>query len=137
MKAAGGVAVVQDPADAFCGMMPSSAKGAVAVDHCLPLAAIGPLLVRLARPIDMEAPQTAGLDEEPAKARALRAAVRAMESRARFLRDLAEHFRERRLPGQAAYFEDCAVEAENHAAVLRELTARRAESDIPAAAQAS
>jgi chemotaxis response regulator CheB len=135
VKAAGGVAVVQDPADAFCGIMPSNAKGMVDVDHCLPLADIGPLLVRLARPTDMQPPEPADVDERAE--RALWAAVRAMESRANFLRDLAEHFRERRLPGQVAYFEECAVEAEGHAAVLRALMASGTASCTPARAQAS
>ena len=48
IKRAGGIAVVQDPADAAEPGMPRSALAHVAVDHCLPLARIGGLLVRLA-----------------------------------------------------------------------------------------
>jgi two-component system chemotaxis response regulator CheB len=49
VKARGGVTVVQDPKDAAYPDMPASAMEHVAVDHCLPLAAIGPTLNRLAR----------------------------------------------------------------------------------------
>ncbi|HYI02813.1 chemotaxis protein CheB, partial [Hyalangium sp.] len=53
IKAQGGVAVVQDPADAYCGDMPRSALEYVAADYCVPLAELGGLLDRLARtPID-------------------------------------------------------------------------------------
>ena len=48
IKQRGGVAVVQDPKEAIYPDMPASALAHVAVDHCLPLAQIGPLLVRLA-----------------------------------------------------------------------------------------
>lgn len=44
---AGGVTVVQDPADAINPSMPESALAHVDVDHCLPLAEIGALLTRL------------------------------------------------------------------------------------------
>lgn len=44
----GGVTIVQDPKDAAAPGMPESALRNVKVDHCLPLAEIGPLLVRLA-----------------------------------------------------------------------------------------
>ena len=44
----GGTAIVQDPKDAAAPGMPESALRNVKVDHCLPLAEIGPLLVRLA-----------------------------------------------------------------------------------------
>jgi len=50
IKARGGVAIVQDPADAVCADMPRSALRQVAVDHCLPLAGIPPLLARLVGP---------------------------------------------------------------------------------------
>ena len=49
IKAYGGTAVVQEPAEAVAPSMPASALANVQVDHCLPLAGIGPLLVRLAR----------------------------------------------------------------------------------------
>src|SRR5204863_504547 len=48
VKMRGGVAVVQDPADALFPGVPSSALAAVRADHVLPAAAIGPLLGRLA-----------------------------------------------------------------------------------------
>jgi two-component system chemotaxis response regulator CheB len=48
IKQLGGVAIVQDPQDALYPGMPRSALENVAVDYCLPLAEIAPLLVRLA-----------------------------------------------------------------------------------------
>lgn len=47
VKQQGGLTIVQDPADAASASMPSSALAHVAVDHCVPLAAIAPLLVRV------------------------------------------------------------------------------------------
>jgi two-component system chemotaxis response regulator CheB len=44
---AGGVTVVQDPKDALYAGMPSSVLEHLAVDHVVPAAALGPLLVRL------------------------------------------------------------------------------------------
>jgi two-component system chemotaxis response regulator CheB len=49
VKRLGGVAVVQDPAEAFMPSMPQSALEQVEVDYTLPLAEIAPLLSRLAR----------------------------------------------------------------------------------------
>lgn len=49
IKRAGGIAVVQDPAEAQCPDMPASALRATQVDHVLPLDDIGPLLVKLVR----------------------------------------------------------------------------------------
>lgn len=49
VKRCGGVAVVQDPTDAAQPDMPQSAINNVAVDHVVPLAALGPLLGRLVR----------------------------------------------------------------------------------------
>lgn len=40
----GGLAVVQDPADALHASMPRSARADCPVDHIVPAAAIGPLL---------------------------------------------------------------------------------------------
>ena len=48
VKRHGGVAVVQDPDEAVAPGMPRSALAYVAVDYTLPLAAMGPLLGRLA-----------------------------------------------------------------------------------------
>ncbi|WP_223764431.1 chemotaxis protein CheB [Corallococcus sp. AS-1-6] len=47
VKREGGLAVVQDPRDALCPDMPRSALEYVAVDHCVPLEAMGTLLTRL------------------------------------------------------------------------------------------
>jgi two-component system chemotaxis response regulator CheB len=47
VKARGGIAVVQDPADAQAESMPASAIRAVEVDHVVSAAEIGPLLARL------------------------------------------------------------------------------------------
>jgi two-component system chemotaxis response regulator CheB len=47
VKQHGGVAVVQHPDDAVAPSMPLNALLHVPVDHCLPLAELGPLLVRL------------------------------------------------------------------------------------------
>jgi two-component system chemotaxis response regulator CheB len=48
IKTCGGVTVVQDPADALHHDMPANAARAIDVDYSLPVAQIGPLLVRLA-----------------------------------------------------------------------------------------
>ncbi|OGX90903.1 hypothetical protein BEN49_21810 [Hymenobacter coccineus] len=50
IKRCGGTAVVQDPAEAEFPSMPESALRNVAVDHVLPVAAMGPLLVGLVGP---------------------------------------------------------------------------------------
>jgi two-component system chemotaxis response regulator CheB len=56
IKQRGGLAIVQDPQDALYSGMPRSALENVAVDHCLPLAEIAPLLTRLAHePVDEQA----------------------------------------------------------------------------------
>jgi two-component system, chemotaxis family, protein-glutamate methylesterase/glutaminase len=47
IKAAGGVAIVQDPADALEPSMPGSVLRHVDVDHCVGLSEIAPLLARL------------------------------------------------------------------------------------------
>jgi len=48
IKDCGGIAVVQDPADAHAPSMPQSALACVAADHVVPLASLGPLLYDLA-----------------------------------------------------------------------------------------
>jgi two-component system chemotaxis response regulator CheB len=48
IKRLGGVAIVQDPLEAFMPSMPQSAMNQVDVDYCLPVAEIAPLLARLA-----------------------------------------------------------------------------------------
>ena len=50
IKRCGGVAVVQDPADAEFASMPESALRHVEIDHVASLDAMGPLLVRLVSP---------------------------------------------------------------------------------------
>jgi two-component system chemotaxis response regulator CheB len=47
VKEAGGIAVVQDPADAACASMPSHAMARVAVDHCVKAVDLSALLVHL------------------------------------------------------------------------------------------
>src|SRR5437762_6949375 len=54
VKEAGGVAVVQDPADAVCASMPAHAMARVAVDHCVKAVDLADLLVRL---VALPAPQ--------------------------------------------------------------------------------
>ncbi len=49
VKSHGGIAIVQDPKDASVPAMPQSALRNVKVDHCVPLAEMGAILVRLAR----------------------------------------------------------------------------------------
>jgi two-component system chemotaxis response regulator CheB len=54
VKTCGGVAIVQDPADAINPQMPSSAARHIDVDHILPVSEIGPLLLRMAQePIEL------------------------------------------------------------------------------------
>jgi hypothetical protein len=50
IKRRGGLAIVQDPADAICPAMPENAMRRVDVDYRLPAPKIGPLLATLARP---------------------------------------------------------------------------------------
>jgi two-component system chemotaxis response regulator CheB len=47
VKQLGGTAIVQDPDDALCPSMPRSAMQQVDVDHCVPMAEMASLLVRL------------------------------------------------------------------------------------------
>jgi two-component system chemotaxis response regulator CheB len=49
VKEAGGIAVVQDPADAACGSMPAHAMARVAVDYCVKAVDLADLIVRLVR----------------------------------------------------------------------------------------
>jgi two-component system, chemotaxis family, protein-glutamate methylesterase/glutaminase len=59
VKVRGGVAVVQDPAEAFCADMPRSAMRYLEVDHVVPAAEVGKLLSRL---VD----EKVNVDEAPA-----------------------------------------------------------------------
>lgn len=65
LKAHGGVAVVQDPDDAFYDGMPRSAVENVDVDHVLPLAEIAPVLARLAHAPVEEGVHSAPGEMEP------------------------------------------------------------------------
>jgi two-component system chemotaxis response regulator CheB len=47
IKRQGGIAVVQEPSDAFASAMPLAALRSTSVDHVLPAAAIGPLIAQL------------------------------------------------------------------------------------------
>lgn len=49
IKECGGIAVVQDPAEAVLSSMPESALRNVKVDHCLPVSEIGGLITKLAQ----------------------------------------------------------------------------------------
>jgi two-component system chemotaxis response regulator CheB len=49
VKSRGGIAIVQDPFEAVEPGMPRSAIRSVEVDHCVPLAKIPPLLIKLTR----------------------------------------------------------------------------------------
>jgi len=50
VRQGGGLAVVQEPSDAEVSTMPAAALERAGADHCLPLAAIAPLLNRLCLP---------------------------------------------------------------------------------------
>ena len=72
VKIRGGVAVVQDPGEAFCGDMPRSAMRYLEVDHVVPTAALGPLVGRLAgEDVDVEdaPPSSPEMDHETRIAR--------------------------------------------------------------------
>ena len=58
VKRCGGIAVVQDPADAEFSSMPESALRAVDVDYVSPLAHMGPLLVQLVDPAQAAPPES-------------------------------------------------------------------------------
>lgn len=62
---AGGITIVQDPAEATHPSMPQSALAHVAVDHCLPLAGIAELLISLLQSRITD--QVAGPTELPTK----------------------------------------------------------------------
>lgn len=72
VKHRGGLAVVQDPRDAFCPDMPRSAMEFVKVDHSVPLAEMGALLERLVatRITPTEAPPPSPRLKEEVKAMA-------------------------------------------------------------------
>jgi two-component system, chemotaxis family, protein-glutamate methylesterase/glutaminase len=64
VKSAGGLAVVQDPADALYAGMPTSAVRHVDVDHVVPLAEIPALLTRLAgQPVEEKGPAVVATEQ--------------------------------------------------------------------------
>jgi two-component system chemotaxis response regulator CheB len=69
IKRCGGLAVVQDPADAIAPEMPRSALRHVAVDHCVPLDALGALLARLAAEPAGESPEVPEFVRREARSR--------------------------------------------------------------------
>ena len=50
IRARGGIAIVQDPADAYAAAMPIAALETAGADYCVPLDEIAPLLNRLCQP---------------------------------------------------------------------------------------
>jgi two-component system, chemotaxis family, protein-glutamate methylesterase/glutaminase len=64
IKLRGGMAIVQEPAEALIRSMPLNALDNVAVDHKLPAAEIGELLGRLAREPARAAPAVPALEEQ-------------------------------------------------------------------------
>lgn len=67
VKALGGMAVVQNPDDAYCPDMPRSALAHVDVDHVVPLGDIAPLLVRLVNTPAATAGALRDIDAETAR----------------------------------------------------------------------
>lgn len=64
----GGTTIVQDPVDAINPSMPESALAHVAVDHCLPMVEIAPLLIRLVdKRFDAPALPLHGVEKQPQK----------------------------------------------------------------------
>ena len=188
VKEAGGVAVVQDPEEAFSPSMPRSAMTLVAVDHVLPLREIPILLATLAletAPTDrpQTGPHLAPIEPDHSQMkialtpgdrpgqvsiyscpechgtlwetddlgilrfrcrvghvyssesmlaahtdsvdRALWAALRSLEERASLTRKMAERARQRRHPWVANAFDTRANEAQQHAAIVREMLLNR------------
>jgi two-component system chemotaxis response regulator CheB len=66
VRAAGGVAVVQDPHDAVVGAMPQSASNVAGADHIVPLADMARLLVELVRePNGLQLGGAGGMTPQP------------------------------------------------------------------------
>jgi two-component system chemotaxis response regulator CheB len=63
IKRRGGITIVQDPSDALCPAMPSSALKHVEVDHCMPLAGIPRLLLQISKNIASRSEQSARVAE--------------------------------------------------------------------------
>ena len=80
IKACGGVAIVQDPADAEFPGMPASVLQAVGVDHCVPLAELASTLVGLVKqPMAAEAPPPPARERLEVEMEVFRGEGRAME----------------------------------------------------------
>jgi len=188
IKEAGGVAVVQDPDEAFSPSMPRTAMSFVAVDHVLPLREIPVLVTTLSKETVTEYPRATGPHLQPIEPdgaemgiawsdedrpgqpaiyscpecqgtlwetdaegilrfrcrvghvysaetmlaaqtdsvdRALWAALRSLEERAALTNKMAQRARLRRHEGVAKAFAERALEAEKHAAVVREMLVHR------------
>ncbi len=65
IKQAGGIAIVQDPEEAFAPSMPRSARAFVAVDHVLPLKEMGLMITELTREEAEPQPAEAGVHVAP------------------------------------------------------------------------
>ncbi|HEU4936297.1 MAG TPA: chemotaxis protein CheB [Vicinamibacterales bacterium] len=65
VKEAGGIAIVQDPEEAFAPSMPRSARASVNVDHVLPLRAMGGMISELTREEFEPQPLTPGVHVAP------------------------------------------------------------------------
>jgi two-component system chemotaxis response regulator CheB len=68
IKECGGIAIVQDPAEALQASMPASALANVAVDHCLPIAGIAAQLQQLVAAAPAPEPASAAASEPAATA---------------------------------------------------------------------
>lgn len=98
----GGTTVVEDPASAFEPSMPLHALAAVAIDHCVALAGIAPLLVRLVRqPVGPAAP-VRETQQRADPELALWGAVHALQEREQQLRRAAARDSAAGDPGAAA-----------------------------------
>jgi two-component system, chemotaxis family, protein-glutamate methylesterase/glutaminase len=189
VKEAGGIAIVQDPDEAFAPSMPRSARALVAVDHVLPVREMGAMITELTREETEPQPSTPGVhvapmepdlgespmavneSDRPGKVsiftcpechgtlweaddrgivrfrcrvghvysaesmlaaqtdsvdRALWTALRSLEERAALTHRLAERARARKHNWVARAFEERALAADGHAAVIRELLVNRA-----------
>src|SRR5262245_34604562 len=189
VKEAGGIAIVQDPDEAFAPSMPRSARAFVPVDHVLPMREMGLLITELTReetepqplrdgvhmaPLEpdlAEPPLALQETDRPGKVsiftcpechgtlweadeqgivrfrcrvghvysaesmlaaqtdsvdRALWTAVRSLEERAALTLRLAERAHARKHNWVARAFEERALAADGHAAVIRELLVNRA-----------
>jgi two-component system chemotaxis response regulator CheB len=198
VKEAGGIAIVQDPDEAFASSMPRSARAFVPVDHVLPLREIATLIVSLTNeqtdlPVAVEGPHVKAMEpdlgppniavqeaDRPGKVsvftcpechgtlweadergivrfrcrvghvyspesmlaaqtdsvdRALWIALRSLEERAALTHRLSERASSRQHTWVAKAFQQRALAADQHAAVIRDLlTNRMSMHEVPDAA---